>query len=322
MVEKAIRDFPKQFDYQPVVENTVALKPASAFLVGAMGGSAHSSALLKLHNPELDIKIHRGYGLPKLTKTDLEKRLAIAISFSGNTEEVIDFYRSAKKAGLKLAVISKGGKLQKLARADKVPYIEIPETHIQPRLGLGFTLRAQMKLMGNTAGLKETAKLAGTLDNRRAETEGKQLAKKLQASVPVIYTSQENSYLGYVWKIKLNESAKIPSYHDVFSELNHNEMTGYDVIPKTRSLSKNIHFLFLRDKNDDPRIQKRIDITKKLYEKRGLKVTESWLVGKTVWERIFQSLLTADWLAYYLASYYGTEPEQVPMVEEFKKRMA
>jgi len=318
-MEKAINDFPKQFEYDPIVENAAALQTADAFLVGAMGGSAHSAALLKLHNPELDIEIHRGYGLPKLAKNNLKRRLAMAISFSGNTEEVIDFYRAAQKAGLKRAVISKGGALQKLARTDRVPFVEIPETHIQPRLGLGFTLRAQMKIMSDKTGLEETAPLAAMLDNHHAEAEGRRLAKALQEGVPIIYTSQANGYLGYIWKIKLNESAKIPSYHDVFSELNHNEMTGYDVIPRTQALSQNIHFVFLRDNNDDPRIQKRMDITKKLYEKRGLKVLESQLAGKSMWERIFQSLLAADWLAYALASYYGTEPEQVPMVEEFKK---
>ena len=36
-------------------------------------------------------------------------------------------------------------------------------------------------------------------------------------------------------------------------------------------------------------------------------------------KKIFSSLLLADWTAYYTALAYGLEPEQVPMVEEFKK---
>ena len=40
---------------------------------------------------------------------------------------------------------------------------------------------------------------------------------------------------------------------------------------------------------------------------------------ENIWYKIFSSLLTAEWAAYYLALHYGAEPEQVPMVEEFKK---
>jgi len=46
------------------------------------------------------------------------------------------------------------------------------------------------------------------------------------------------------------------------------------------------------------------------------------LEGKDIWEKIFGSLLTGVWSAYYLALSYGAEPEQVPMVEEFKKLIA
>jgi hypothetical protein len=41
--------------------------------------------------------------------------------------------------------------------------------------------------------------------------------------------------------------------------------------------------------------------------------------GRTRSHKIFSSLILADWAAYYLALKYNVEPEQVPMVEEFKK---
>ena len=36
-------------------------------------------------------------------------------------------------------------------------------------------------------------------------------------------------------------------------------------------------------------------------------------------EKIFSNLLLADWVSYFLALKYKVDPEQVPMVEEFKK---
>jgi len=36
-------------------------------------------------------------------------------------------------------------------------------------------------------------------------------------------------------------------------------------------------------------------------------------------EKIFNSLLLADWTAFYLSKIYSTEPDKVAIVEEFKK---
>ncbi|MFA5954930.1 MAG: SIS domain-containing protein [Patescibacteria group bacterium] len=319
MMDKAIREFPKQFAYEPVIENAGALQRRDAFVVGGMGGSAHSSALMKLNDPYLDIVVHRGYGLPKLQDADLERRLVIAISYSGGTEEPLDMYRAAQKKGLPLAAVATGGKLIDMARADGVPYVLMPGAELQPRSGLAYTLRAQMKLMGDTAGLEETAALAKTLNPGESEGRGKELAARLKGKLPIVYSSFDFDYLGYVWKIKLNETGKIPAYRDVFPELNHNEMSAYDVIPATKHLSQNNYFIFLRDKNDHPRIQKRMEVTKKLYEERGLTVEEIFLEGRTTWEKIFSSLFIADWASYYTALANGADPENVTLQVQFKK---
>lgn len=320
-MDQAIRDFPKQFDYLPVVKNPEKLTSQKKFLVCAMGGSAHSSALLKIVHPDFDIIVHRGYGLPKLPPQELESRFIIVISYSGNTEEPIDAYVTARKAGLPVGVIAKGGRLIELAEADKTPYVQIPDTGIQPRNALGFTLRAQLAMMQEPAHLEETAKLRDKLVCNTCEQEGRALAQRLKNKVPIIYASSVNEYLAYVWKIKFNETGKVPAYREVFSELNHNEMQGYYVQDATRELSKNFYFLFLRDKNDHPRIQKRMDVTKSLYKERGLVVEDIEVHGGHPWLRIFTSLYIADWAAYYLATGYGADPEKVEMIEAFKKEI-
>ena len=125
----------------------------------------------------------------------------------------------------------------------------------------------------------------------------------------------------YNWKIKFNESAKIPSFLNVFPELNHNEMTGFDVIGATKELSGKLVILLLKDANDHPRIQKRMEVLLRLYKERGIQVEVKEFVGENLQERIFSSLVLADWTAWYTAKEYGTEPEEVPMIEEFKKRI-
>lgn len=321
-MDQAIRDFPKQFTFEPVVENAEFLKRHSHAVICGMGGSNLASGLLQVWKPELSIYAHRDYGLPALSDEEFQRRLVIASSYSGNTEETISSFEDAISKGCAVAVSAVGGTLIELAKTHNVPYVQMPNTGIQPRAALGLSLRALMKLMGLEDGLAESRELSERLDATSLEQQGKSLAKDLRDHVPVIYTSGWNAAIGYNWKIKLNETGKIPAFVNVLPELNHNEMTGFDVQDASQHLSKSFHFLILSDRNDHPQIQKRMQIVKKLYEDRGLPVTILELSGNTVFEKIFSSLLLADWTAFYTSQGYGLESEQVPMVEEFKAMIA
>ncbi len=318
-MEEAIKNFNKQFAWKAKVEHGEKLKGKSTFIVGGMGGSNLATRLALIAKPELDLVIHQDYGLPRLSSKRFEEALCIASSFSGNTEEAIDFAEQALKKNLPLAVIAKGGKLLEFAKKHSLPHVVLPPTTIQPRSGLGFQIVALATLIGNEKLVQELSKLASLLRPSELEDRGEALADTLRTRVPVICSSLRNSAVAYNWKIKFNETGKIPSFYNVFPELNHNEMTGFDVIGTTESLSHKFHFIFLTDSADQPQIQKRMKITKTLYENRGLSVVKVPFQGKTPLERIFSSLLIADWTALHLSRIYGTEAEQVPMVEEFKK---
>lgn len=319
LMRDAIKNVNRQFAFKPKVENARKLKKAKKFVVCGLGGSRLPATILKLYNPGLDVIIWNDYGLPPVK--DLKDRLVIINSYSGNTEEAIDSLKEAKRLKLKRAVVGTGGRLLEIARRDHIPYVQIPNTGIQPRMGLGFVLRGFMKVIGDDKGLSGSAKLAKSLDPSALEASGKRLAKALEGFVPVIYASKSNEAVAYIWKLKMNETGKIPAFWNIFPELNHTEMTGLDVVPSTRSLSKNLHFIFLEDPSDHPRNQLRMKVTRDLYRARGLNVTEMPLQGDNFFQKIFSSFVIADWTAFHLAMHYGVEAEKVPMVEDFKKRL-
>jgi glucose/mannose-6-phosphate isomerase len=95
-------------------------------------------------------------------------------------------------------------------------------------------------------------------------------------------------------------------------------MTGFDVVDSTRKLSEDIAFVLLKDANDHPRIQKRMEVMEGLFKERGLQVESVNINGDSQFHKIFSALILADWVAWYTSQYYGTLPEEVPMVEEFK----
>ncbi len=317
-MQTAIENFPSQFHFQPVIENKSRLKKAKQVIVLGMGGSHLAADLIQLFDPSFPLRIHSDYGLPAMDKKILKESLILASSYSGNTEEVIDGLQIALKQKLNVAVLAVGGKLIEIAKKQRLPYVQMPNTGIQPRSALGLSLIGMLSLLGQKNLLKQCREVAN-MNAKKIQKSGEAFAKKLLDQIPVIYSSKNNMALAYNWKIKLNETGKIPAFYNIIPELNHNEMTGFDIKDSIKHLGEKFHFIFLQDPEDHPKNQKRMRVTSALYKKRGLHVTMLSLKGKTRFEKIFSSLLLADWTAVALANHYGLESEQVPMVEEFKK---
>lgn len=318
---EVIKNFCSQFAYKLVVENNGRLGKYKKFVVVGMGGSNLTTGLLQLWKPELDMVVHRDYGLPILSVEVQKEILVIVSSYSGNTEEALDGFKVAGEKGLARAAISIGGKLLAEAKKEGVPYIQLPDTGIQPRSAAGFSFLALLKIIGEEEALEEASGLHLSLHPEDYKDAGQKLAKKLKGFVPLIYTSLRNKPLAQNWKVRFNETAKIPAFYNVFPELNHNEMTGFDIQKLTKSLSQNFLVIMLKDNEDHPRIQKRMEMTAELYKQRGLPVEFLEVSGKSKLLKFFSSLILADWTAYYIAKGYEVEAEQVPMVEEFKKLM-
>src|SRR3989338_7335988 len=108
---ESIKNFNKQFSYKPEIKNQQNLARKDSFLVVGMGGAGLAPKLLKTYKPDIDLVIRQNYGLPELPAKELENKLIILSSYSGNTEEVIDAFKKAKNKNLAMAVISIGGKL-------------------------------------------------------------------------------------------------------------------------------------------------------------------------------------------------------------------
>lgn len=331
-MEEAIRNFPKQFEWEPTVENADKWKALGKYIICGMGGSHLQGDVFQNAVPGFDLAVYQDYGLPGWQDEVLKETLIIASSYSGNTEEALSSYEMAKENSYPVAAISTGGKLIALAKEQQVPYIQIPDTGIQPRSALGFTFKALAKMVGRDDIVKgaerlgeQLAQVAGTL-----EAEGKALAERLQGHIPVIYASNKNYSIAYNWKIKFNETGKIPAFYNLFPELNHNEMNGFSAQggPATGGDASAkapptdiFHFIFLRDTVDHSRIQKRMNVLASQLHARGFQVEEVSLGEGAMLDKIFGSLLMADWTALHTAKLYGHDPEQVPMIEEFKKSL-
>ena len=179
MMSDAIYDFPKQFTYKPEVLGG-KLRAYKKFVLLGMGGSHLAADLALLARPELPLTVHMDYGLPARAKADCKDTLVIASSYSGNTEEVIDGMKEAKKNKLPLVAIAVGGEVIARAKKNRIPYIELPNTRIQPRSALGFSLLAILKVIGDEASLRLASRLATSLRPKELLSQGNALAARLK----------------------------------------------------------------------------------------------------------------------------------------------
>ncbi len=321
-MKEAIKNFPQQFEFEPEVANTEKLKKHDKFIVCGMGGSSLGAWLLKRDNPYLDLLLHRDYGLPRVPDYFLKEALIILSSYSGNTEEVLDTAQKCKEKGLSTAIITDSGELLQFAKDNKIPYIDLPNTGVEPRMAIGFTMIALVRLMGD-ANLEEKIKFSGSrLDPNEEKAVGEDLARVLIDKIPLIYSSTLNMPLAYNWKIKFNETAKIPAFYNIFPEFNHNELSGFDINDKSKILSERFNPIFLTDEDDGPRIKKRMDVMEQLFLDRKINVTRIPIEGKNAMSKIFRSILLGEWTALNLAKHYGSLDAKTPLIAEFKKKIA
>ena len=323
-MRQVILDFPQQFS--KALEFTKGVKAERDFnnvIICGMGGSALPAdifqAYLESTGQYVPVTIVRNYDLPLSANTD---SLIIISSYSGNTEEPVECYRKARERGLQIVGLAKAGKVVEMCQQDNVPLVQYPDDgpDFQPRYATGYVLTSMLAVLANSEKIKDIKedinKLAKFLETINQEKAGENLAKKIAEKTPIIYsTAKYGASMARIIKIKLNENAKTYAFYNEFPELNHNEMLG-GTNPKN-----NFHILIFRDPDEHPRNLKRIEITSKLWQDKGIPVDIFDLEGSNTLEKIFYGLNLGDWTAYYLSLEYGQDPTPVKMVEDLKLQL-
>ncbi|MGA7159925.1 MAG: bifunctional phosphoglucose/phosphomannose isomerase [Bacteroidota bacterium] len=327
--------FPKQVEEAVAIGEAARIKfPISKIdniVVSGLGGSAIGGDLLRSYlagEIAVPIAVSRNYFLPEYVG---ERSLVIVSSYSGNTEETISSHHDAVKRRAKVFCITSGGAVKQFAGKRKQPVIEIPGG-LPPRAALGYSFfptlivlsklgffKSKKKEINETiALLKKKAGLYGDLASQ--ENLSLRIAQTLHGKLPVIYSSVERfDTVNVRWRGQFSENAKTLAYGHVFPELNHNEIVGWEVL---KDSMKKIHVVILRDAEDNPRIQLRMNITKGIIRDFAAGITEVQSEGKSVLARMFSLLYLGDWLSFYLAMLNGVDPTPVKKIDFLKNELA
>ncbi len=301
-------------------------------IVTGLGGSAIGGDILRTYGllkANIPVMVNRDYDMPGYVNQD---SLVLAVSYSGNTEETLSAYRQAVKQGAAVVAVTSGGKLAEMAEHDGCAALKVPGG-LSPRAATGY-LFAPLALAlqdldivaGATLDLEETVEVLQTVREKihsgveLPDNPARIIARELKDNLPVIWGSSMHTEIAAMrWKAQINENAKAPAYFNIFPELNHNEIVGFDA---PADLLKRMVVVMLRDPGDHPRVQRRMQITRSIIENKVKKVIEIESQGKSFLAKFYSLAYIGDYTSFYLALEYGINPTPVETIDYLKAELA
>ena len=302
----------------------------SKVVILGMGGSAIGGDLvsnLVASEAKLPILVHRDYNLPAFIDS---KTLVIASSYSGMTEETLSSFEQALETNSKKLVITTGGKLKIMAEERKIPVFSF-DYKAQPRAALPFSflpILGFLQRLGfindKSADVAETIEALEKLSRRinegalLSQNPAKQLAHRLYGRLPIIYGADILSEVAHRWKTQLNENSKAWAFYEVFPELNHNAVVGYQFPPE---LASKIVVVLLRSAYLPKRIQLRYQLTCQLLEQAKVSYQIVDGDGTSPLSQMMSLVLFGDYTSYYLAILYKIDPSPVKAIDYLKEHL-
>jgi glucose/mannose-6-phosphate isomerase len=145
------------------------------------------------------------------------------------------------------------------------------------------------------------------------------LANQLKNKIPIVYSSADFLYpVGLRWKGQFSENAKVLAFCNVFPELNHNEIVGWERLP---NMLTNFQIVYLRDREDYNRNQTRMKITRGILEKVTAPIIELFTEGHSKLARLFSLIYLGDWVSFHLAAINGIDPTPVEKIQILKDQL-
>lgn len=302
----------------------------SEVLYAGMGGSgiAGNYAAAVAEPTGTRVVVHKGYG-PLPPWTVRVRPLVIAGSYSGNTEETIDFVTAAWESGMPVAVITTGGELGEMAARNGWGQISVPPGY-QPRAAAGYMIGAAVRMLEGANAVDdhrlafiEAAEIAerGTAEGSAEWELAEAIAESLEGRVPIIYGGGPiTSVVAQRWKTQINENAKVPAWYSSLPELDHNEIVGWETMPTMTS--ENFAVVSLTDKSDHDRVALRARHTRALTENAVPWVGEVAAHGTSRLARLISLTVVGDLVSWMLAKRLGVDPTPVATIENLKQLIA
>ncbi|MEM0313393.1 MAG: bifunctional phosphoglucose/phosphomannose isomerase [Candidatus Bathyarchaeia archaeon] len=323
-------DAPKHYEKAAEMAENIVIEYSrpKTIIVSGMGGSAIGGELLKdwaWSELAVPVEVCRGYSLPAYVK---KSTLVFIISYSGETEETLSTLLEAIQRNCMIICISSGGILANLAEKMNLPILKVP-AGIPPRAALPYLFIPMLVFMdkldlasdvegeiSEAVSIMRKTCMENSPETPLKENFSKELALGINGTVPVIYGFGFYRSVVQRFKQQFNENSKIPAKYEIFPELNHNEVVGWE---GAGGIAKYFSAIIIRDKEEGEEIRSRIEATKKAVLKDLAGIYEIWSRGESRLAKMLSILLVGDFVSVYLAILRGVDPTPVKTIDLIKK---
>jgi len=298
-------------------------KPVNKVYVAGLGGSgigADFVASIIRAESKVPYLVGKGYKIPAYVD---ENTLAIASSYSGNTEETLDSFSQMEKTGAKIVVVSSGGKLIAMAKERGYDYVQVPGDWPSPRACLGFSFVGQLAVLNalgmiSDTSLRQVESSITLLDKESADikTKAEEIANVMHKRIPIIYCEDRVEPIALRLRQQINENSKALCWHGVIPEMNHNEIIGW------REKNEDLVALYLRNEDDLPRNSTRMDINQEIIGKYTPHIINVYSKGDNQVERMMYHVHLGDWITWFLCELRGMDSIEVDAIDYLKGELA
>lgn len=302
-------------------------------VINGMGGSNLGGYIIQSlfkDRIKVPILIEPGYSVPAYVD---KTTLYIISSYSGTTEEPLATYKTAKRQGAMVAIITSDQEspLKKLANKEHVPayfFSTAANPSNQPRIGLGYSVAAFLAIFKSLGLLKIDKKEINNVISQlkrkntfyqKSRNEIERLAKKLSGREIIIVSGP--LFEGNLRTIRNQwcETGKNFASYLVLSDMNHYSLEG---LQKPSTNRKRLAVLCLESNLESEKIKKRLELTKEVIRKNGIPVLSYHPTGSSLLIQSFDLIQCGSWLTYYLSLLNHVNPLEVPWVDWFKKQLS
>lgn len=300
-----------------------------SFVVAGMGGSAIGGDLLSTWMAETGVgsscEVCRSYALPPHVG---KKSLVVVASYSGNTEETLAMFESARRRGSKLVSISSGGRLKELSETYSVPHCGVP-SGLVPRASLGHVFGSLLGIVDRAGIASPSAEIDAarrtltrltsscSLEKTTSDNPAKQLAHELFGNIPVVIGYGLSRPVGKRWANQLNENSKVLAFSSSLPEMDHNEIVGWVSDGRSQGFSP----VFLEHDVADEAMIRRLSETKAMLCDRA-RVHCAYAQGEHVLSKMLSLVVFGDFVSAYLGILRKEDPSSTEPIERLKRNLS
>ena len=299
-------------------------------VLAGMGGSgiaADVAATAAQATSAVPIVVVKDYRCPAFVGPDT---LVVAVSFSGRTEETLEFATDAVAAGARLVVVAAGGPLERLAERVGAAVVPVDPTIPMPRAAIGALSVAVLTVLAHAGlvhGLDDqldaaTAQLTWRRDRLVADDAPvRSLVRRIGRTLPILYGGDAvGEVAARRWKAQVNENPKVAAFANQVPELTHNEICGWgqhgDVTRQVFTL------VLLRHDHEHPQAARRLDLVAEICDEIVADVLVVRAAGDGPLAQLFDLVLVGDLVSLQMAADAGVDPGPVPILDDIKTRLA